>query len=351
MYLLLLPLYVHCFCRYLSSVNAGVDLNFKNSQGATALMIAIERGHESVVNLLLAKSPEKNDLACFKLALTQGHMSISVSFFSLLHGDNNIAVSVYSLFPSSTILNNLIIRYGGNNIHSLEILAQYAGRYNFFFDLYLEFMIRYPVPDLLIGSNLVQLFDGLRAANRSTDVDIIHKLVLLIGALKIALRNNKQAKYKLEARIAEVSTLLVDITTDSHQLQDEKILHLILCYQSMLKHKYHAYSSLQVEKAQAFTSPNTIDVAIKLGVKSLFSSGRVSKYRENVFYSFLKDNESYPSSSTHVQAAVSVCFRSLYKKVTRSKTLSPSVSQLFSFKSDLIYARYSPVCKWSIFYY
>jgi hypothetical protein len=331
--------------------NDGIlHLNEKNKQGDSALMIAVENGHLDVVSFLISEGAERNDTRALKLAIEKGFVSIAVLFLRLLlveittrKNKNNHIIDVVSyniLFLSEDSRNRLAFSYSNIFSDSLDDICLHAGEFDLFFDMLIDFFRLFPTPSLLLNNRLKYFFLGLRASahrtntdGRNTDLDYLDKFVRLSIVIKNASVSHPLESKDLNERYNQLmKTIHECLSSDS--MYNSNIIYSTLCFKTMFQDKNAIYENDAVERAQAFFD-GPLQLATTNSIKGFFSTGNMSNYINNLFWGFLK----YEDSVEYVCKSKAFYFSHIIKQFV---SISNELEDLLHFQLQYLNGRYSP---------
>lgn len=321
-------------------LDLGADPNAMTSQNDTALSKAIEYGHHPIVDRLLAHGVLFSSMDCLRKSLEVGKIALAKEFYqrALSHGD---IPRLHVFYSDSAELNRVIYKLVSSSLSELHQLSIEASRSDFFFHLFLHCISSAPAPKVFLQVQLPILASGLCSSHRTTDVDLVGKVVSLIVAVKQAKLWHPQEARAL-GEIMRSLELVLHGLLQHPLLNDEQIIHLCLLAEDdqdddhYPHHRRETYRDEVVRQSQALYS-KTIRAVLSAEIKSFFAHAHIASYLLDLFWTGTKH---CPDNRSNSRGPLSALLTAL-----TAAPLSREASPFALLGSSYLHGRYRPMGK------
>lgn len=327
-------------------IEAGADVNVVNKKGMSAIKQAVQSGNLEVVKLLQDRGAQHCPFHLFKIALSKGHVDIGILFIVKLKDMLGFFPHDPDYFFSVLELTEMATFYATSD-SSVQLMAA-AARFDMVLNLFVRLLSRMPSPIAFLQKHFTPFFHSLKATaslfcNPDThdygpaDADLLHKLVLLINALRTAAKYHPGEAEDLQEWVARIELMVQRCFASDCMADEEGFTTAMNCVLMRYSSKNTVPLDRVVMRASGFLI-GPLRNAIKHEVKSFFCP-LVSKRLDQIFWSFTRRSLPKTQRLWDPAAAVTHTARMLFGKEI---SFSHESCKLLELRSNFIYPRYSP---------
>ena len=298
-----------CFASKTGSIRAienllkhHADINMPNYEGYTPIMRAAEAGNIEAARLLIRKGAAKWKARdgnvkenAMMMALMNAHIELATECFMSDVDDDRAPVTMLDADWSDVLsldnFDRLMPRLLRRNV--MESLAKHAADNNFHFSLFMHMFQVYCMDstkslETFLKFGITCFFEHLRSRtlrDGMTDVDIVHKLVQVSCLFLTAKSNHPLMRGAIQEYYDNLDEMIANCLNTA-RMGIEKNINDALCYVSMARCT-QVFANELVQHAYAF-SKGPIALSVESNSTSLFCSGEISIFLDNLMWNFLR---------------------------------------------------------------
>lgn len=333
----------------------GADKDKTNLHGLTPLMKAAECGHIHVVKELIKNGAGKwhkseqdqiDDLPknAMILAIMNGHIDLATECFMEDKDEHGRTLNMFDAEIEEVLseddLDLLAKKF--SDIELQDKLLRLAAQYNFHFNLFIKLFNKFQNLNVVLNIGLKRFFEYFRDRKLRAgeyDQDYVFKMTNILAAI-----NGARATHPLEITELQQCYDLVykvqEAIFDSPTMNIEKNSHDAICYVTYDPNTL--FKDKLIEKAYAFRA-GPIALSLTADTSAIMSSGQLSMFIDEIFWSFLRRpiEERFSSDTLTVMRSLRTGFGVLKESKMYNSRLGRFLNNFKTLNSKYINVRYS----------